>query len=103
MANTELDQTAEKRRASMKRLDAIGWGIFFIWIGIAFLANFSWGIALLGMGIIMLGVQMGRMHFGHSIEGFGLVMGILFVVTGVWELLKATLGKNRSPAASCRS
>ncbi|MFC1694280.1 hypothetical protein ACFL1R_12320 [Candidatus Latescibacterota bacterium] len=37
-----------------RKLDAAGWGLFFIWIGIALLSNVGWGIGLLGMGIITL-------------------------------------------------
>lgn len=97
MTNSKLDQTGEDRRALIKKLDAAGWGIFFIWIGIAFLADVGWGVGLLGIGIIMLGTQIGRMHFKLPVEGFGLVMGLLFVVAGVWELLKINLGQEPIP------
>lgn len=97
MTNSKLDQTGEDRRASLKKLDAAGWGIFFIWIGIAFLADVGWGVGLLGIGVIMLGTQMARMHFNLPIDGFGLVMGILFAVAGAWELLKINLGQEPIP------
>jgi hypothetical protein len=97
MADSKLDQTMENRRALIKKLDTAGWGIFFIWIGIALLADVGWGVGLLGMGIIMLGVQMGKKYFSLPLEGFGLVIGILFVVSGAWELLKTNLGGELIP------
>lgn len=97
MAIGRHELTAEERRASFKKLDAVGWGIFFIWLGIAFLANVGWGMGLLGTGVIMLGGQIGRVYFNLPIEGFGLVMGILFVIAGVWELLEIDLGQEPIP------
>ncbi|HJW55663.1 MAG TPA: hypothetical protein VJ577_10355 [Burkholderiaceae bacterium] len=97
MANSKHDQTGEDRHILIKKLDAVGWGIFFIWIGIAFLADVGWGIGLLGIGIILLGGQMGRMHFNLPVEGFWLVMGILVVVAGAWELLKLNIGEEPIP------
>jgi hypothetical protein len=97
MTNGDLDQVDEERRALARKLDAAGWGMLFIWIGTAFLLNIGWGAGFLGIGIIMLGVQLGRMRFNLPTDGFGLVTGAVFVVTGVWELLKAKLGQEPVP------
>jgi hypothetical protein len=69
------------------KLDAVAWGLFFIWIGIAVLANLGWGIALLGVGILILGKQTARKYMALAIEMFWVVVGALFVMGGVWELL----------------
>jgi len=45
----------EYDRAS--KFDAAGWALFFIWVGIAWLADFGWGIGLLGVAAITLGMQ----------------------------------------------
>lgn len=92
MANSERDQAMDTTRALVKKLDAVGWGIFFVWIGIAFLANVGWGVGLLGVGIIALGGQAARKYFGVHIERFGLVIGIVFVVWGIWDLLRIQIG-----------
>ena len=97
MTNGKLDQVDEDRRALARKLDAAGWGMLFIWIGTAFLLHIGWGAGFLGIGIIMLGIQLGRMRFNLPTEGFGLVTGAVFVVTGVWELLKAKLGQEPVP------
>jgi hypothetical protein len=69
------------------KLDAAAWGLFFVWVGVALIANISWGLGLLGVGVIMLGVQVARKNFGLALEGFWVVVGLLFVLGGVWELL----------------
>lgn len=70
-----------------KKLDAVGWGLFFVWVGVALFADVGWGLGLLGVGIITLGGQLARKYFGLAFEGFWAVVGLLFVVGGVWELL----------------
>lgn len=79
------------------KLDAIGWGLFFAWLGIAFLTNVGWGVGLLGVGVIGLSEQIARKYFGLSVEGFGLVTGIVFVVWGLWELLEIQFGDGFLP------
>ena len=71
-----------------KNLEAGGWGLFFIWVGISILAGFSFAIGLLGVGIITLGVQLVRKFYNLKLEGFWFVVGILFILGGIWELLK---------------
>lgn len=73
--------------ATAHKLDAFAWGLFFIWIGIAFLANLGWGIGLLGVGILILGKQMARKYTALAVEMFWVVVGLLFLLGGVWELL----------------
>ncbi len=101
MANQEVDQEtvtrAEEVRASerhrlAKKLDAVGWGLFFIWVGIAFLGDLDVGVGLLGVGIITLGGQVARKFLNLKLEGFWVVVGLLFVVGGLWELFEAEIG-----------
>ena len=69
-----------------KRLDAAGWGLFFVWMGIALLADVGWGIGLLGVGIITLAGQAARRYFAIAVDGFWIVAGFLFLAGGIWEL-----------------
>lgn len=69
-----------------KKLDAIGWGLFFVWVGIALLLDVGWGIGLVGVGIITLGEQAARRYFGIGLDGFWVVVGLLFLAGGMWEL-----------------
>jgi hypothetical protein len=74
-----------------EKLDAAGWGLFFIWIGIALVAHVGWGAGLLGVGIIILGAQVTRKYFGLKLEGFWVASGFLVVLGGVWKLFNVPL------------
>lgn len=70
-----------------KKLDEWGWGLFFIWVAIAFLVDVGWGLGLVGVGIITLGEQAARVVFDLKPDGFWTVLGMVFVVGGSWELM----------------
>ncbi len=91
MAESEHDQKVANRHALTKKLEAAVWGLFFIWIGIALLADVGWGVGLLGVGVIILGAQVSRRYLALKPEGFWVVVGFLFVVGGVWELFHVQL------------
>jgi cytochrome c oxidase subunit IV len=76
-------KTTEQTHAA-KMLEVVGWGLFFIWIGISFLVKFHIGIGLLGVAVITLGTQMARKIYGLKMEGFWIIVGLLFywVVSG---------------------
>ena len=92
MLKCHYGQAMRKRSSLNKKLDAAAWGIFFIWTGIAFLADVGWGAGLLGVGIITLGAQVARRYFALKFEGFWLAVGFLFVVGGFWKLVNVQLG-----------
>jgi len=73
------------------KLGAIGWGLFFIWIGIILLFKISASVCLLGIGIITLGIQVGRKYFNLKLERFWIIVGALFLAGGLWEVLKTKL------------
>lgn len=91
MEQNNHDQKFTNRQVLHKKLDAAGWGLFFIWIGIALFAHVGWGAGLLGVGIIILGTQVARKYFGLKLEGFWFAVGSLFVLGGVWELFHVRL------------
>ncbi len=66
-----------------KKLDAASWGAFFLWVGIALLLEVGWGVGLLGIGLITLAGQAARRYFNLKLEGFWVVVGVLFLVGGV--------------------
>lgn len=82
----------DKMKAFMRQEDrsslfeVVGWALFFIWVGFAWLMGFSLGVGLLGVGILTLGMQ-GIRYLNHvKVQGFWLVVGLAFVVGGFWEL-----------------
>ena len=80
---------AKSRKSDLEdKLDAAGWGLFFIWVGIAFLADVGWGIGLLGVGVITLAEQLIRVFFKLKPEAFWLLVGCGFALGGLWELFE---------------
>ena len=70
-----------------RRLDSGGWGLLFIWVGIALIAHLGWGAGLLGVGAITLAVQVARRFLRVGAEPFWITVGALFVAGGVAEFL----------------
>ena len=73
------------------KLTAVGWGLFFIWVGIVLLMKINPGVGLLGVGVITLAMQVTRKYFNLKLERFWVVLGLLFVLGGLWNLFEATL------------
>ena len=60
--------------------------LFFIWVGMSLLMDLSWGMGLIGVSAIVLLGQAARRSFGLRLEPFWVVVGVLFLFGGVWEL-----------------
>lgn len=86
--NGAYDQPEDRE----KNLSAISWGLFFLWIGVAWLAGIEWGLGLLVVGIIILGTQGARKYLALDVEGFWVAIGILFLLGGIWESLNVRVG-----------
>lgn len=85
---TETENLGFKGKSEIEhRIEATAWGLFFVWVGIAFLANVSDGIGLLVVGVITLGGQAVRSYFNLKLEGFWLIVGACFVLGGLWEFI----------------
>ncbi len=69
------------------KYDAAGWALFFVWVGIAWLADVSLGVGLLGVAVITLGMQAIRKAAGVRVEGFWVLVGLGFAVAGLWQWL----------------
>ena len=75
-----------------KRLDAAGWGLFFIWVGVSLLLDLSWGVGLIGVTAIILLGQLARNYYGLKLERFWVAVGVLFLIGGIWELFQVQVG-----------
>jgi hypothetical protein len=89
MVTETLDVDA---RDTARKLDALGWGAFFVWIGVVLMADFSAGWTLTGIGLIMLSVQLARTTFGLKLEGFWIVLGGCFLLGGIGQIANAQIG-----------
>ena len=85
----KLEET--KKSDLIHKLSGVGWALFFIWIGLSFLANFGAAISMLGIGVIILGMQLIRKFMSLDFEGFWLVIGLLFVLGGLGRVLEVRI------------
>ena len=76
-----------------KRLENIGWGLFLIMLGGFALVpdeTIPKGLWSIGVGIIMLGLNVTRYFYKIKMSGFTTVLGILALLGGIAELLGFT-------------
>jgi hypothetical protein len=75
MTAEEEDRVSEvpERTDIEKKLEAGAWGLFFVWVGVAWWAGLSWGV---------------RRAYKLSVEPFWIVVGLCFAVGGIWEFLE---------------
>lgn len=82
----------DTRRDLSGRIDAFGWGLSFIWVGIAFLADVGWPLGIAGLGVIAVGSQIVRRYEGLHVDRFGLAMGLAMVGWGGWSYFQPRFG-----------
>lgn len=93
---TPLDdtQTSGSRDADAfdRRLDAIGWGLFLIMLGVLWLMprdRLPEGSWLVGTGLILLGLSAARYIRGVPLRGFTVLLGTLALLVGLSDVLGA--------------
>ena len=87
------DQDQQKLHLN-KRLEAVAWGLFLIMIGgLWFLPDGTVpeGAWLLGVGVIMLGLNGGRYLYGIKMSGFTIFLGIVALCIGIGAILGVDL------------
>lgn len=72
-------------------LDIVGWAVFFIWIGIAWLLELSLGWGIVGTGLLVLALQALHAAFHVHVEAFWVIAAIAFIVGGFWELWEVAI------------
>ncbi len=85
---TNKFRTSADERALIRKIDAVGWGLVLVWVGLALLAHLGWGAGLIGVGLITLGEQAWRKTLHVQVDRFGLVLGTLLGITGLWNLVE---------------
>ncbi len=83
-----------QKQAMDKRLESIGWALFFVMSGILLLMPeelVPGGAWLIGTGLIILSFTGIRYLYRIKIEGFWFVMGILFLSFGLAEYFSLDL------------
>jgi hypothetical protein len=67
-------------------LDVVGWALFFIWAGVAWLLEVSLGWGIIGTGILLLGLQLARVLLHMPVDVFWIIVAMALVIGGFWEL-----------------
>jgi hypothetical protein len=87
-----LEKEMENTRKSTFDLDAIAWGAFFILWGITqLLPSLPEGIGAIGIGVILVGLNLVRSWKGQPTSGFTTTLGILALLLGALELARPLL------------
>jgi hypothetical protein len=90
MTEQTKDALALSKAALNKRLETIAWGLFLIILG-GFMyvpdTTISKGIWSIGVGLIMLGLNVVRYTYKIKMSGFTTVLGILSLVAGALQLV----------------
>jgi hypothetical protein len=82
----------EDTRKSNFDLEAIAWGAFFILWGISELfPSLPAGTGAIGIGLILIGLNLARSWNGQPISGFTTTFGILALLLGGLELARPYL------------
>lgn len=88
-ARPEAIQDPEKA-ALNKRLEAMGWGCFLIMLGGFILVPHeivAKGLWSIGVGVIMLGLNVARYFYKIKLSGFTTFLGVISLLSGIAQLL----------------
>ena len=92
--STQTTQTTTvqnpEKAALNKRLEGIGWGLFLIMLGGFGLVpgeTIPKGLWPIGVGVIMLGLNVTRYFYKLKMSGFTTFLGIVAIISGVLELM----------------
>jgi divalent metal cation (Fe/Co/Zn/Cd) transporter len=92
------DQSPEVQRIEKadlnKRLETIGWGLFLILLAGSALFSREWfpdGLWAIGVGLIMLGLNIARYLYKIRMSTFTTILGIIAILTGIAQLLGLNL------------
>lgn len=69
-----------------RSIDTIGWALFFMWVGIALLANLDWTVSLIGTAAIILVVQFILFVRGERLDVFMGAVGVVLLIGAVTDV-----------------
>ena len=76
-----------------KRYRSIAWGALFILVGsLSLIPGDQTSLAILGSGVILLGLNLGRSLSKIPMNGFSLALGAAAFLTGALVLFRSQLG-----------
>jgi hypothetical protein len=90
MTYAQTSYTPTDSQATGKRLDNVGWAVFFILTGALWLIPESQvpsGTWFIGVGLLLLGLNAVRRMSNLPVSGFGTVLGVLALGAGISAFL----------------
>jgi hypothetical protein len=85
-----VEVTIDPEKAALnKRLEAVGWGLFLVMLGGFILVpgdQFPKGWWSIGVGVIMLGLNVARYFNQIRMSGFTTFLGLVAIISGILEL-----------------
>lgn len=86
-----------KRISTNRNFETIAWGLFFIWWGVAdsdlgLVTSLPHGAGWIGIGLILIGLNVARVLNHIPISGFTSTLGILTLSLGGLKLTRSLLG-----------
>jgi hypothetical protein len=90
MEERPIEPVDPEKAALNKRLEAVGWGLFLIMVGGSLLVDrevVPKGWWTIGVGVILLGLNLARYLNGIKMSGFGVFLGVLALIGGILELV----------------
>jgi hypothetical protein len=86
------------RRSDLDRaIDTAGWGLFFIWAGLAVLANLGLSAGVLGVGVLMVGNQVARRYAELKVRWFAVILGLCLALGGLSRIYNLHQGRPLLP------
>lgn len=86
----QVEAVIDEDKADLnKRLESIGWGLFLIMLGGFVLVPheiIAGGVWSIGVGVIMLGLNLTRYFLGIKMSGFTTFLGIISLISGVLQV-----------------
>lgn len=68
-------------------LTSLSWGVFFVWIGVSWIASEYYGVSMIhyvafGAGLILICLNIARAGLGMGLSKVGLLIGIIALAFG---------------------
>lgn len=85
----------DRARIINRKLETIAWGVLLILLGVDFFVPgllVPYGIGMLGIGIILLGLNLARYLSHIPVNGFSITLGVLTLIEGGAALARGLLG-----------
>ncbi|MGY6645735.1 MAG: hypothetical protein ACXIVD_10990 [Salinarimonas sp.] len=79
----EARRARRQKKRILAKLSALAGGAVAIWLGIALWAGLGWGLALAGIGVILLVEQLARRHSGQRYDLFWVIAGATGLIGGM--------------------